>query len=66
MGKEAPPFILYRWVSDSEQAGEQGNQHGADHGNTRSGHELYHGELVVKRQPKIKRKDCKVPCEYWE
>ena len=42
MGKEAPPFILFRWVSDSEQAGEQGNQHGADHGNTRSGHELLH------------------------
>ena len=50
MGKEAPPFILYRWVSDSEQAGEQGNQHGADHGNTRSGHELYDGEIVVKRE----------------
>ena len=48
MGKEAPPFILYRWVSDSEQAGEQGNQHGADYGNTSSGHQLYHGELVVK------------------
>ena len=42
MGKEAPPYILYRWVSDSEQAGEQGNQHGADHGNTCSGHQLLH------------------------
>ena len=55
MGKEAPPYILYRWVSDSEQAGEQGNQHGADHGNTCSGHELYHGELVVKGFPIIKK-----------
>lgn len=33
----------------AEQAGEHGHQHCAHDGHARTGGELYHGELVVKR-----------------
>ena len=41
------PFIQVL-SGDSKQVIEQGNQGQADDGDTSSGHELYHGELVVK------------------
>ena len=34
---------------NGKQVIEQGNQGQADDGDTSSGHELYHGELVVKK-----------------
>ena len=39
---------------NGKQVIEQGNQGQADDGDTSSGHELYHGELVVKGVSKIK------------
>ena len=40
--------------TSAEETRQQGDQGGADQGNATAGHQLYHGELVVKRQPKIK------------
>ena len=40
---------------NGKQVIEQGNQGQADDGDTSAGHELYHGELVVKGFPKIKK-----------
>ncbi len=34
--------------TSAEETRQQGDQGGADQGNTAAGHELYHGELVVK------------------
>ena len=41
-------------LTSAEKAAQQGNQGGADQGDTTAGHQLYHGELVVKSFPKIK------------
>ena len=35
-------------ASSAEEAAEQRNEGGADQGDTAAGHQLYHGELVVK------------------
>ena len=35
-------------ASSAEEAAQQGNEGGADQSDTAVGHQLYHGELVVK------------------
>ena len=36
--------------ASAEEAAEQRNEGGADQGDTAAGHELYDGEIVVKRE----------------
>ena len=60
-GAKVPIFQVLS--GDSKQVIEQGNQGQADDGDTRSGHKLYHGELVVKSfKKKSTEPQAGIPC----
>ena len=53
LAERPPPKRGLGSSGNGKQVGEQGNQHHADQHDTRSGHKLYHSELVVKMFAKI-------------